>query len=414
MRKLFLLAVIGVMAVIVVAVRAQSSTTISLQERVTMASQIYHIVSSFFPGLSQQKFDASYQQYLGVALHTEDRREFDLASMAFVAELHDAHTWFYDRWLDHDYAQPTGFLAYPLNGRWTVVRSEIAQLRAGDVIREVDGVAIDDFFSQRRKYISASSSRDAEVSFFDTPVLFPEKFSLTLGDGRRVSIDRQNDKKTSSPQMTTGRWIAGRQLAYIKVPTFHGFEMQAGAIQYLHELRDATTLIVDVRGNPGGGQSSTFRAALMNRPYQAWNESSSLHGGPILRSYTSGYPDHVMLTTTDTVVPPNESAYAGRLILLIDRVCSCACEDFVMPFKFSKRATLVGETTTGSYSETRHIDSENGMMLNISAVHHTFPDGSTFEGVGITPDVPVDITPEDLKTGRDPVLQKALELAQQP
>jgi carboxyl-terminal processing protease len=85
-----------------------------------------------------------------------------------------------------------------------------------------------------------------------------------------------------------------------------------------------------------------------------------------------------------------------------------------MPFKYSKRATLVGETTAGSYSLTRHIDFDNGMILNIAAVHHTFPDGSQFEGIGITPDVPVDTTPEDLRTGRDPVLKKAVELAQLP
>jgi carboxyl-terminal processing protease len=84
-----------------------------------------------------------------------------------------------------------------------------------------------------------------------------------------------------------------------------------------------------------------------------------------------------------------------------------------MPFKYSKRATLVGETTAGSFSLTRHVDYENGMILNIAAVHHLFPDGSQFEGVGITPDVAVDPTPEDLRAGRDPVVQKALDLAEQ-
>lgn len=82
-----------------------------------------------------------------------------------------------------------------------------------------------------------------------------------------------------------------------------------------------------------------------------------------------------------------------------------------MPFKYAKRATLVGETTAGTYSMTRHVDFDNGIILNISAVHHTFPDGSRFEGVGIAPDVPVEVTPEDLRTGRDPVLKKALEIA---
>jgi len=71
----------------------------------------------------------------------------------------------------------------------------------------------------------------------------------------------------------------------------------------------------------------------------------------------------------------------------------------------------VGETTAGTYSLTRHVDYDNGMMLNIAAVHHTFPDGSQFEGVGIVPDVAVETTPEDLRAGRDPVLAKALEIA---
>jgi carboxyl-terminal processing protease len=63
---------------------------------------------------------------------------------------------------------------------------------------------------------------------------------------------------------------------------------------------------------------------------------------------------------------------------------------------------------------TRHLDLENGMMLNISAVRHTFPDGSQFEGVGITPDVPVENSAEDLRAGRDVVLKKAVEIAQRP
>lgn len=67
-----------------------------------------------------------------------------------------------------------------------------------------------------------------------------------------------------------------------------------------------------------------------------------------------------------------------------------------------------------SHSFTRYIPFENGMVLNIAAIHHTFPDGSQFEGVGISPHVAVDTTPEDLLAGRDVVLQGALELAQQP
>ena len=401
--------------ILTVAARAQSPNTISSTDRLFMASQIYHVITTFFPGLAQQKFDAAYKQYLATILRTDDRREFDLASMALVAELHDGHSWFYDNWLDQNYGEPIGILAYPLAGKWSVVRTLIDPVHVGDVITAVDEVPIDEFFNRNLRFVSASSSRDAGVSFFDTPVIFPEKFILTLADGRKVPIDRKKDKKSAPPsEKTEAHWLRENSVAYIKVPTFHGIQTQAQALDYLQQFHNAKAIILDVRGNPGNGLPAALQRALMGRPFQTWTESSEEHGGAHLRNYASAYPSHATVTFTDTVITPRDHAYDGRLILLTDRICSCACEDFVMPFKYSKRATLVGEATAGTFSLTRHVDYENGMILNIAAVHHTFPDGSQFEGVGIQPDVAVETTPEDLHSGRDPVLQKALELAQQP
>ena len=132
--------------------------------------------------------------------------------------------------------------------------------------------------------------------------------------------------------------------------------------------------------------------------------------------HNGAHPQHAELSTGDAQVNPDaleppDSHFKGKLILLVDRECVCACEDFVMPFKVTRRGQLVGETTAGTYSETRFSSFENGMLLNVSAVRHVFPDGSRFEGVGIAPDVPVETTPEDLKARRDPVLARAIELA---
>jgi carboxyl-terminal processing protease len=397
-------------------VRAQSSSaTISLVDRVRTATEIYHTVSTFFPGLSQQKFDEDYADYVRTILPSDDRREFDLASMELIARLHDGHSWWYDTWLDQTTAQPIGFLAYPLAGKWTVVHSSLDSIKVGDVITAIDASSIEDFYARNRKYISASSDRDAGVSLFDTPVIFPEKFTLTLADGRTVPIDRKNDKKNPEPTRTTeGRWLVGNSIAYIKVPSFRGVETQAQALRYLKEFHGAKAVILDVRGNPGMGDPVVLQSALMGKPYKSWTESTAIHGGPLLRNYPGSYPELATITTSDAFLQPRDTAYTGRLILLTDRICSCACEDFVMPFKYSKRATLVGETTAGTFSLTRHLNFDNGMMLNVAAIHHTFPDGSQFEGVGIAPDVSVEVTPDDLRHNNDVVLQRAIELAQQP
>ena len=290
--------------------RGQSSTTISLKDRAMMASQIYHVISTFFPGLSQEKFDAAYEEYLSAIFRTDDRREFDLISMKFVADLHDGHSWFYDNWLAETYGQPIGILAYPLAGRWTVVRSALTTIHVGDVITAIDNISMEDFFARNRRYVSASSSRDAGLSFFDTPAIFPEKFTITLDDGRQVPIDRKNDKKTSPPPANTeGRWLVGKSVAYIKVPTFHGIETQAQALEFLKEFHDAKAVILDVRGNPGTGAPRALQTSLMVHPYPDWTESSSEHGGALLRNYAPAYPGHSTVTISDTMIHPHDVAW---------------------------------------------------------------------------------------------------------
>src|SRR5579864_2227530 len=67
---------------------AQSADEIPAADRMLIASKIYHQVTTFFPDLDQKKFDQEYEAYLKTALSgSNDRKEFDLASMALVATL---------------------------------------------------------------------------------------------------------------------------------------------------------------------------------------------------------------------------------------------------------------------------------------------------------------------------------------
>ena len=396
---------------------AQSADKIPAADRMLIASKIYHQVTTFFPDLDQKKFDQEYEAYLKTALSgSNDRKEFDLASMALVATLQDGHTWFYDNWLDKTYGQPIGVTVYPLADKWVVMQSHVASVKAGDVIEAIDGLPTQEYFERNRKYISASSSRDAGISLFDTPVLFPLTFTMTLDGGRRVAVDRVHDKKEMPAMVTEGRWLVPSKVAYIKVPIFQGIETQAAALQYLKQFHDARAVILDVRNNPGHGSGAFLESSLMDKPYPMWSESSAMQGGMILRGYDRGpmeSPEMTHMTTREGTIRPQGAAYTGKLILLIDRGCTCACEDFVMAFKVTKRAELVGENTAGTFSFTSHTNFDNGMMTNIAAVRHTFPDGSRFEGVGIAPDVEIQLAAPDLKAGRDVVLDKAVEIANQ-
>ena len=396
-------------------VSAQVNETIDSRERVVIATRVYHQIVAHFPDLKQSAFDSAYSDFVaGLVASPGNRREFDLAAMALVATLNDGHTWFFDDWLGANFGQPLGFAVYRLDGQWTVVRSEIGAVRIGDVIEAVDGTPTEQFFERSKRYISASSDRDAAVSLFDTPVLFPNRFTLTLDGGRRAVIDRARDAKAPRETRAQARWLAGTQIAYVRLPSFQASSGLSSILDMLQPFEGAQTMIVDLRGNFGGGNPRVLQQYLMARPYPLWSESATLTPGPLLRAYEVGHPQRVHVMSADAVMQPRGNTYKGRLILLVDRGCTCACEDFTMPFKVTGRARIVGEATAGTFSFTERTQFPNGMNLNVSAVRHSFPDGSRFEGIGIAPDIVVGLTAAGLKAGRDPALDSALAWAARP
>jgi C-terminal processing protease CtpA/Prc len=86
-----------------------------------------------------------------------------------------------------------------------------------------------------------------------------------------------------------------------------------------------------------------------------------------------------------------------------------AAEDFLAPLKMSKRATLVGAPSGGSTGQPLSVPLYNA-FARICTKWDRFADGTEFVGVGVQPDVPVELTIADVAAGRDAVLEKALEI----
>lgn len=432
LHLVFLLCCLGQSA----AGQATADAKLGTDERVFTASKVYsqlQLYASSAKGVSDLSLDASYKSYLRTVLATDDRRQFDLATIEFVAQLHNGHTFFWDAWLDKSNQHPLGFYAAPLDGKWVVRSSVQAGLEPGDIIASIDKTPIEIFSQQQQRYISASSTTAQRHNLFLFPYLFPEQFTLTLEDGRKVEINRSSVKEPETK--TEGSWLKQGQTAYIRIPSSFYPILEDEALNYVSQFRNAKELILDLRNNPGGLQPMRLLKALMDRPYRGWKKSTTMHIGSFesfqrgaqvadskgsMPDYFKGYTDaltgmgNAQLMLGGEAVSPSQPIFHGRLIILIDGGCISACEDLVEPFKDNLRATLVGETTQGSAGLPYSYDFQNGMSLRIAVGRTYFPDGSEFEGLGIKPDVDVGPTIESLKAGRDIVLDKALELANKP
>jgi len=108
---------------------------------------------------------------------------------------------------------------------------------------------------------------------------------------------------------------------------------------------------------------------------------------------------------------PFPDAWKGKMALLINGGTASACEDFALRFKDGNRGPVLGEPSFGSTGQPYFVRfPEFGMSFRVSTKREYFPDGRQFEGVGVTPDVSIPLTRNELRQGTDIQLELAAEM----
>ena len=407
---------------------------LSLQEKIYILSKTYSSINLYFShwqAIPDYSIDSSYKACLKKIMGTKDRFSFDMLMMEFLGQLRNGHTWYFDRWLLKEFGQPLGFKFKYIHGKWIITKSFISPLKRGEIIDKINGKSFEEFYQKMRKYINASSDRERRVKFKFKTFLFPEKFTLKLLSGKKVVINRKVQNILRKERKTEGRWIENGSIAYIKIPGFDNPTFEKSAIEYVKKYRKAKVLIVDIRDNGGGNTPGELIDILQDRPYRFWTESTQvsfslfraykkiigLFGNQLSKDYKnslemfSDYFGDSHLLWFSHYKKPENTIFKGKLIILSDRGCASACEDFVVTFKDNHRAMIVGERTMGSSGQPYMYKFNDDIFIAIGTKREYMPDGSPFEGKGIEPDIKILPELKDIKNGKDPVLEKAIAIA---
>ncbi len=171
-----------------------------------------------------------------------------------------------------------------------------------------------------------------------------------------------------------------------------GWKMLEGGIGYIYvrriqaklnesldaavkDLKDSRGLVIDVRGNSGGG----FDAASAHRNFNA-----------------------------DDLIEPDRPRFAGPIAVLVDARCISAGEGWTSWFVGRPNVRLFGETTAGASSRKTSYTLKNGLFkVSYPVKAYTGFLDRPIERRGIEPDVPVMQTAADLVAGKDTVLEAA-------
>jgi len=98
------------------------------------------------------------------------------------------------------------------------------------------------------------------------------------------------------------------------------------------------------------------------------------------------------------------------MVILINQGSASASEILAGALRDNRNLKLIGNKSFGKGSVQEVIDLRGGSFLKVTIAKWLTPDGLSISDVGLEPDIKVNITDQDIANGKDPQLDKALEI----
>ncbi len=192
-------------------------------------------------------------------------------------------------------------------------------------------------------------------------------------------------------------WFENRRIgstAYVRFNLFLDLpRVMAGFQQTVDGCKSCDGLIIDLRGNPGGigGMAMGMAGFLVDKPNQRLGTM-----------YTRD-------TTLNFVVNPRADVFSGPVAVLVDGCSASTSEIFAGGLKDLGRARVFGTKTAAAALPSAFERLPNGDGFQYALANYVSEGGQPLEGLGVTPDVVVELTRAALLAGHDPVIDAALD-----
>lgn len=320
-----------------------------------------------------------------------------VAINTMIASLNDPYTKFLD---PKEFAEETSSIKGSLkgigiqigvkDGKLTVIApiedtpAEKAGLKADDEILEIDG--------RSTKGITVDKAADQIRGREGTTVTLLIKRGNN--EPKLYTITRATIEIKSISQKIPDNIVMPSDIGYIRLSSFISRNAASEFRSILEQGYNKKGFIIDLRSNPGGLLSNAIYISDM-----------FLDGGVIVSTVDrDGYKEFQKATKGTVTNKP--------VVILINKGSASASEIFSGAMKDNGRAILVGEQSFGKglVQEINKLPYEAG--INITIQKYLTPNGTDINKKGITPDVIVKLTEEDVKNKDDVQLKKAIEVMQ--
>jgi carboxyl-terminal processing protease len=275
------------------------------------------------------------------------------------------------------------------NGVLTVISplkgtpAEMAGIKSGDQILKIDGVDTTNMDSSTAvQKIRGPKGSQVTLTILRTGWSAPREIKVT----RDV---------INVPEVTTKTEPGGVFVISLATFTSNSPDLFRNALRSFVESGD-TKLILDLRGNPGGYLDAAVDIASWFLP----------SGDTVVTEDYAGHADNIVHRSLGYNIF-NKNL---KMVVLVDHGSASASEILSDALRYWGVAELVGNTTYGKGSVQELVEITPATALKVTVARWLGPDGIQIPRTGIIPDVQVDLTDADVTAGKDPQMDKAVQI----
>src|SRR2546430_6889019 len=258
-------------------------------------------------------------------------------------------------------------------------------------------------------------------------------------DGKRVMgmLQVPNPRSKNHPVIVPKAVVCSQLpegIGWLKVTMFPG----AVGIDLAHmldtafaHLKDSSRLIVDLRGNTGGGIGGlrlmsyltpsklevgySLTRARKEKGYSReelprFGRIPSHKAALLWLALRYGFIDKSILVVTEGFGPQK---FHGHVVILVNEHTASAGEMVAAFAEENNLATIVGTKTAGRLLSGTTFRAGLGYIVGLPVAAYLTWQGELIEGKGVSPSVNVEMTPAELLAGEDRQMQRALEVVRE-
>lgn len=366
--------------------------------------------------ITTEDWDIVLKQAIPKIANVENYKSYVKTIAEVVAKTGDAHTVVIDQekvlyYYYGEYFLPCDIKIVENQVVVTQVKESEKQLLAGDILLRIDGMSLEDRIEEQKKYHALPE---------ENKILNQLKSTLLQSKGEKADIQilRGDERKTIQINTLKYQYEYENPLPNAIMDPYNiGYidpsNLEQGDLEKLmKEFKNTDGLIVDLRYYP-----STAITYLLNEyinPDQKVFASISFPNQAIPGAFC-----HQEMVSGSGTLKEQENdirtfePYMGKVILLMDEGTQSQSEFTIMSLRQAPNTTVLGNPSIGADGNITIVKLPGTIQFPISGLGVYTPEGEQTQRCGLQPDVECYQTIDGILSGKDELIEKAIELIQE-